>query len=184
MKDGTALFSVPSSLVDSFPNTSFTATLTLPSTTTLGFGYIANNKLKFALDVNYIGWHVYDTLSFDFEKNTSLLQDVHSPRMYKDTYIIRVGTQYQLKENFSVRGGMYFDRTPVKAGYLTPETPDANRIGITAGASWKITKKLNLDLSLLYIEGMKRTDTSIETEFSGTYKARAVAPGFAIEYLF
>ncbi len=184
MENGTADFIVPSSLADSFPNTSFKATLSLPSTTALGFGYILNEKIKLALDVNYIGWHVYDTLSFDFAKNTSVLADVHSPRMYQNTFIIRGGAQYKLKEKLLVRCGAYFDKTPVQAGYLTPETPDANKIGVTLGASWKVTEKIHLDFSFLYIEGMKRTDTNIETQFSGTYKAKAVAPGFAFEYLF
>ena len=184
MKDGSALFSVASALTDSFPNTTFKANLTLPSTTTIGFGYAVNEKTKVALDVNYIGWHVYDTLSFDFAKNTTLLKDVHSARMYKNTFIIRAGAQYHLKENLFIRGGMYFDKTPVQAGYLTPETPDANRIGLTAGASLKINNRLNIDFSLLYIEGMKRTDTNLETGFTGTYKAKAIAPGFAIEYKF
>ncbi|MBI4929686.1 MAG: outer membrane protein transport protein [Bacteroidetes bacterium] len=184
MENGTADFNVASALADSFPSTTFVATLTLPSTTTFGFGYVLNEKIKLALDINYIGWGVYDTLSFDFADNTELLKDVHSARMYKNTFIVRAGAQYHLKENIFLRGGAYFDKTPVQDGYLTPETPDANRIGLTAGASWRINKKLNLDFSLLYIEGMKRTDTNIEKDFSGTYKARAVAPGFAIEYLF
>ncbi|MBI3503168.1 MAG: outer membrane protein transport protein [Bacteroidetes bacterium] len=184
MKNGDANFTVASALADSFPPTTFNTTLTLPSTTTIGFGYIVNEKLKTALDINYIAWHVYDTLAFDFTNNTTLLKDVHSPRMYKNTFIIRGGVQYKMNGNIFLRGGIYFDKTPVQSGYLTPETPDANRLGVTAGLSWKANAHFNFDVSFLYIEGMKRTDTNIETQFSGTYKARAVAPGFAIEYLF
>ena len=80
--------------------------------------------------------------------------------------------------------GGYFDQTPVKDGYLTPETPDANKIGITAGCSFRITEKFHLDASFLYIEGMKRTDKNIETDFGGTYKTKALVPGISIEYVF
>ena len=73
--------------------------------------------------------------------------------MYKDAFIIRAGAQYHLKENLFIRGGMYYDMSPVKDGYLTPETPDANRIGLSMGASWKIANWCNLDLSLLYTKG-------------------------------
>jgi len=184
MKNGTANFTVPSSLTDSFPNTTFSSALTLPSTTTLGFGYIVNEKLKLALDINYIGWSVYDTLSFDFAHNTTLLKDVHSPRMYKNVFIFRAGAQYQLKEKLFVRCGAYFDMSPVPDGYITPETPDANRIGITTGASWRISGKFNLDFSFLYVQSMKRTDTNIEKQFSGTYKEKAVIPGIGLEFLF
>ena len=184
MKNGTANFTVPSSLADSFPSTTFASTLTLPSTTTLGFGYVVNEKLKLALDINYIGWNVYDTLAFDFAKNTTLLKDVHSPRMYKNVFIFRVGAQYQLKENIFVRCGTYIDLTPVSDGYVTPETPDANRLGVTAGASWRFAKKFNLDLSFLYVISKPRTDTNIETQFGGTYKEKALIPGIGVEFLF
>jgi len=80
--------------------------------------------------------------------------------------------------------GAYFDQSPVKAGYLTPETPDENKIGITAGITLNLTKMIHIDGSLLYIEGMKRTDTNIETGFGGTYKSKAVVPGIGLEWMF
>ena len=184
MTNGTANFTVPSALKDSFPNTTFSSTLTLPSTTTLGFGYVVNEKLKLALDINYVGWSVYDTLAFNFAKNTTLLKNVHSPRDYKNVFIYRVGAQYQLTQKVFVRCGAYFDSSPAPDGYITPETPDANKIGVTAGASWRISKKFNMDFSFLYIQSMKRFNTNIETKFSGTFQEKAVVPGIGIEYLF
>jgi len=181
---GNASFVVPSSLEEYFPATTFTATITMPHVLSFGVGFSPNDKLKLAFDVNQIGWNVYDTLSFHFADTTAKLQDIHSPRMYKNAFIIRAGSQYHLKENLFVRCGAYYDMSPVQDGYLTPETPDANRIGLSMGASWKVAKWFNLDLSLLYIEGMKRTDKNIETGYEGTYKTKAVVPGIAIEFLF
>ncbi|TAL61413.1 MAG: long-chain fatty acid transporter [Bacteroidetes bacterium] len=181
---GSASFVVPSSLEEYFPTTAFSASITMPHVLSFGTGFSPNEKLKIAFDVNHIGWHVYDTLAFDFADTTAKLQNIRSPRIYKDAFILRAGAQYQLKKNLSVRGGAYYDISPVQDGYLTPETPDANRIGLSMGASWKVAKKLNLDFSLLYIEGAKRSDKNIETEFEGTYKTKAVVPGIAIEFLF
>lgn len=182
--EGYASFVVPSSLEEYFPTTTFSASITMPHVLSFGAGFSPTEKLSLALDVNHVGWHVYDTLAFDFADTTSKLQNIRSPRMYKDAFIFRVGAQYLLKDNLTVRCGSYFDMSPVQDGYLTPETPDANRIGLSMGASWKVAKKINLDFSLLYIEGMKRTDKNIETDFGGTYKTKAVVPGFAIEFLF
>lgn len=184
VEGGTASFAVPSSLEEYFPATTFSANITMPAVLSFGVGFCPNEKLKFAFDVNTIGWSSYDTLSFHFADTTAKLQDVNSPRMYKDALIFRVGTQYRLKENLFVRAGTYYDISPVQDGYLTPETPDADRIGLSMGVSWKVAKRFNLDLSLLYIEGMKRTDKNIETQFEGIYKTKAVVPGFAIEFLF
>ncbi|MBA3971880.1 MAG: outer membrane protein transport protein, partial [Bacteroidetes bacterium] len=184
VNSGSADFVTPSSLAYKFPNTTFNTQLRLPQMATLGFGYTPNDKLKFALDINYVGWKSYDSLIIDFAENTDALKDIHSARMYKDSYIFRIGGQYQLTNKWTVRAGTYYDMSPVQDGYLTPETPDADKLGVTLGASYHITKKLHLDMSLLYIEGKQRTDTNLETGFTGTYKTKAVVPGVSLEYVF
>lgn len=181
---GTAEFETPASLDYKFPTTTFSTQIRLPQVATLGLGFSPNKKLKLAFDINFVGWKSYDSLVIDFADNTDALKDVHSPRMYKNSYIFRLGAQYQLNEKWTVRLGTYYDMTPVQAGYLTPETPDADKLGITAGASFKITKKIHIDASFLYIEGKQRTDTNLETDFSGTYKTRAMVPGVSLEYVF
>ncbi len=181
---GSAEFTVPSSVSNYFPTTTFSTGLSLPQVATLGLGYKFNSKLIVALDVNFIGWKSYDSLIIDFADNTDKLKDIHSAREYQNSYIFRLGAQYELNEKWSARLGAYYDMSPVKAGYLTPETPDADKIGITAGATFKVTKKIFVDASLLYIEGLKRTDTNLETQFGGTYKSKAVVPGIAISYVF
>jgi len=183
-KNSSAVFTVPSSLASYFPSTQFTSVIKLPLMATAGAGYVLNEKIKLAVDMNYVGWSSYDTLSFDFKDHTEKLADIHSPRKYKETFIIRGGMQYAWKPNITVRCGAYYDMAPVPNGYLTPETPDADRIGLTTGGSWKISKRINLDLSLLYIEGLKRTDKNIETQFEGTFKTRAIIPGLGFEVIF
>jgi len=181
---GKAEFDVPSSVAQYFPSTTFNTGLKLPQVATLGLGYKVSDKLTLALDVNFVGWKSYDSLIIDFSDNTDKLKDIHSPRLYKNSYIYRIGAQYQANQKWTVRLGAYYDKTPVKNGYITPETPDADKIGITAGITFKVTKKLFIDASLLYIEGMKRTDKNLETDFGGTFKSKAVVPGFALSYVF
>ncbi len=181
---GTADFTVPSSVGQYFPSTTFSTGLNLPQVATLGVGYKVNSKMTLALDVNFVGWKSYDSLIIDFADNTDKLKDIHSAREYQNSYIFRLGGQYELNEKWTARLGAYYDMSPVKAGYLTPETPDADKLGITAGATFKVTKKIFVDVSFLYIEGMKRTDTNLETQFGGTYKSKADVPAFALSYMF
>jgi long-chain fatty acid transport protein len=181
---GDAEFDVPSSLAEYFPRNKFSSQIRLPQVISLGAAYKASDKLKIAFDVNHVGWSSYDTLSIDFETNTDKLEDINSPRNYKDSFIFRAGGQYSFNEKITARAGAYYDMSPVPDGYLTPETPDANRIGVTTGATLSILEVVNIDVSLLYIEGMKRSDTNIETQFSGTYKNRSVVAGLGIEVVF
>jgi long-chain fatty acid transport protein len=72
----------------------------------------------------------------------------------------------------------------VPDGYVTPETPDADRIGITLGTTIQVSSHVNIDASLLYNEAKQRTDTNLETQFGGTYKTKTVVPGIGFEYKF
>ncbi len=183
VEKGTADFTVPNSLAEYFPSTTFTTAIKLPHVMNVGMG-ISTGRWKIAADANFVGWSSYDSLRIDFADNTDKLKDIASAREYQNSWIARLGVQYQLVARVAVRAGCYFDKSPVQDGYLTPETPDANRIGITAGSTIVLGKNLALDLSFLFVEGMERTDTNLETQFSGTYKSRLVAPGFGLTYQF
>lgn len=182
VKKGEATFTVPSALQTNFPNGEFTASLPLPQVLTLGLAYMPTEKLSFALDINYVGWKAYDTLSFDYENNTTSLIDTKSARMYKNTFAFRAGAQYKIDSHFAARLGLAYGITPVQNGYVTPETPDANRVNYTAGIGYE-TKHLKLDASFLFTH-LKRTDTNTETNLSGTFKTNVIAPGISIGYKF
>jgi len=183
-EDGKASFSVPSSLKDYFPSTNFSTSISLPQVINFGIGYDISDKTKLAFDFNSVGWSIYDSLIFDFKENTDKLEDIHSPRNYRNTMIFRLGVEHKQNEKITFRAGAYYDMTPVQDGYITPETPGANKIGITAGASLLISDHFNINLSFLYIEGAERTDTNLETGFGGTWKAKAFIPGVSMEYIF
>ncbi|MEX1003584.1 MAG: outer membrane protein transport protein [Crocinitomicaceae bacterium] len=178
---GTATFTVPASVDEKFPSGSFTSSLPLPQVLTFGLGVQANEKLALALDANYVGWNAYDTLAFDYENNTESLEDTKSARNYENTIAVRMGGQYKFTPKISARLGLAFAITPVQDGYVTPETPDANRINYTAGFGYKLNDKFQFDLSLLFTQ-VKRTDTNLETGLSGTFKTRVLAPGFSLSY--
>lgn len=181
--EGTATFTVPSSLTANFPSGTFSSALPLPQVATLGLAYKLNDKLAFALDVNYVGWKAYDTLAFDYAQNTASLVDTKSARNYKNTFAFRLGANYALSEKFDARLGLAYGLTPVQNGYVTPETPDANRINYTAGLGYKIGNHFQLDASVFFTH-LKRTDTNLETNLSGTFTTNVLAPGLAIIYKF
>ena len=181
--DGDAEFTVPSSLEEFFPTTKFSTSISLPSVMNFGVTHHINEKLLVAFDVNYVGWSSYDRLAFDFEDNTEKLEDLDSPRNYKDVFIIRTGIQYDINEKLTARGGFYYDITPVQDGYITPETPDASKAGITAGLSYRPSAKFGIDCSFIYI-GAQRTGINNETEFGGTWKSKALIPGIGFHYSF
>ena len=182
--EGDAMFSVPGYLEQYFPETKFSASINLPAVLSFGLGYKLNKKFSLAADVNFTGWSSYDSLRIDFESNTEKLEDISSARNYQDVFIYRLGAEYFMNEKITFRAGIYYDTSPVPDGYLTPETPDSDRIGCTAGAGFNLKNNLRMDVSLLYNETQKRTDTNLETGFSGTYQTKTVIPGIGFSYMF
>lgn len=181
---GTATFTnIPAFFANRFPSggkTTFKAKLPLPQVFNVGIAYKPMPNLTVSAEANYIGWSAYDSLIFDYADNT--LPDTRSARLYKDITTIRVGAEYMLN-NLAIRGGAYFGPTAVSAGHLTPETPDADRIGLTFGLGYKVGN-LGIDAAFLYITTDKRQDTNSETQLSGTFQTKAIIPSISVSYGF
>ncbi len=187
LDEGTASFDVPDVLIGStsFPaETKFNAELPLPANLVFGAGYKVSDKLTLALDLQYVFWSTYDSLNFDFEFNSPSLADSKNARNYENTLVYRLGAEYKVTDKFMGRAGFAYDSTPITKGYLTPETPGANKFNYTLGLSYKFTEGLSVDVSFLFIKAQERKDGYADANFYGTYNTTAVIPGFGINYSF
>ncbi len=182
--NGSATFSnIPTALSSTFPNTTFTTELPLPSEAGVGFAYKANKDFTVGVDVNYTFWNSFESLGFDYADNTSALVDDPSPRNYENAWAFRAGFQYDASRRVSVRAGAFFDQTPVQNGYVNPELPDNDKVGISMGGTYWLEDRISIDFSLLYEDVIKRRDINTETQLSGTYKTKVIIPGVGISYL-
>lgn len=184
MDKGTAKFTVPQSVSAMFPNTTFKATLPMPANLVLGVGYQVNDKLLLAVDLQYVFWDAYKELNFDFATETQSLKDSKNLRNFENTLVYRVGAEYKLSNKLIARAGGAYDPTPIPKDYLSPETPGANKINVTAGLSYAMNNRLTLDVSFLYIKALEREDGYKPSEFYGTYNTNALIPGFGLNYSF
>lgn len=181
--DGNAIFNVPASLQSSFPQpNTFSSTIPLPATNSIGLGFYPSSKWILAFDMNLINWSVYKTLSFNYSSTTSLLQNTHSPRNYQDAVSLRGGAQYKATDKLALRFGGGYASTAVRDGYVTPEAPDANRVYGTLGLGYTMAKHLDLDISFEYEHLLSRTQTNIASQLSGTFETNVYIPGISLAY--
>lgn len=179
---------IPTSLQSNFPDTTFDADLVLPAELTIGVAYDFDPNTTLAFDINRTYWGAYKNLNIKFNNGagTSL-----NPRNYEDANIYRFGVRHKLKNNekLTVRGGIYFDNSPIQNGFFSPETPRNDSIGYTAGASYKATERMELDFSFLHLtfkefEGsydhINQSGTLIS--FGGDYKSAVTTIGFGLNY--
>ncbi len=181
---GDADFTVDPALESSFPDTKFDSELPLPSTSSLGVAYQVNDDLLVSIEGNFVGWDAYESLDFDFEEETASLKDSENPRNYESQLIIRAGAQYSVMDNLNVRGGVYYDPSPIKDDLFNPETPNTDNLGLTLGGSYSINENLTIDASFLYIYGFERESSYEPSGFGGKYKTRSYIPGIGVNYKF
>lgn len=177
---------IPDSLKTTYFDTTFNADLILPAELTVGVSYDLNSDLVLALDINRTYWSAYENLDVHFN---SVAGTSYNPRNYNDANIVRLGAQYAMDEDLTLRAGIYFDNSPIGDGYYTPETARADSTGYTAGASYKISKQMELDFSFLLLEFDEFNgsydyydQSGTLVSFSGDYKSSVTTIGFGLNY--
>ena len=201
----------------SFTATNFTATLPLPAVANVGIGVSPTDKLTIGFDASLTFWSAYRTLDFAFSGDngnaaatakpgestagrvgnttangvTTFNTSSSSKRYYQDALAFRLGGQYKVDDKLTVRLGTSYDMTAVKDGYVGPETPDADRVIATAGASYQITDHLGVDASFLFEAFLERTqsqkdlvDSGTADRVAGTYRTNVYVPGLGLHYKF
>jgi long-chain fatty acid transport protein len=186
--EATATFdNIPNSPGTPFADTNASAELPLPAEMTVGLSYEFCDKWLFAFDLNTTFWGVYESLDIDFENPA--IPDSFNARNYKNSINARFGLQYEASDKFTLRGGYYYDQSPVQAGYFAPETPRNDSNNYTAGLSFKVNERLDIDASFLYVHSIEVDasydyyfESGVAAPFAGTYKTNAFVPGLGVTY--
>ncbi len=170
----------------------FKAQLPLPSNLTVGASYRPNNKLQFALDLQMVGWGVYESLDVKFTEEVLGGYSINAEKNYKNTMTARLGAEYAVSPRWDLRAGVYFDQTPVQDNYYNPETPGMSKVGTSVGFSYEAFSGFSIDFSALYIAGISREGsytspnplTGKDDVFKGKYGTSAFAPSIGLSYNF
>lgn len=184
---------VPTVVIPPLDAGTFEAELPMPATLTVGVSFKPIEKLVLDFDLQWVNWAVYDSLIVQFSQEVLGGYSVRAPKKYNNTFIYRVGAQYSLTDRFDVRGGAYFDESPVNSDYLNPETPSMNKLGLTAGLSFKPIPVLSIDAAFLYTLGFGRSgsypmvydkngERIKEKDFKGSYEVQAWSPSIGISF--
>ncbi len=184
VKQGSASFSVPSSLAANFPNTFFTTEIPLPGVLTVGAGYKITKKLTVQGDVVFAQWKTYDSLKFDFKHTTEVLQGSSEPRDYKNTVAFRLGGHYHIAPAIAVMAGGAYDPSPAQDHLVAPDAVDADRMSLSCGVSYRPLPQLTVLAALNYTTTKKREAAYEPANFQGAYQIKTVIPGLAVSYDF
>ncbi|HGE6107839.1 TPA: outer membrane protein transport protein [Vibrio cholerae] len=121
-----------------------------------GYHRIENTAFAVHYSIQYIGWSAFDKLEF---KNQSISE---KPYEWKDGWHYSIGGTYYLNRDWTLRTGYMYD-TSAQDKITSISVPDSDRQWLSAGFTYHIDDKSNIDLGLTYLMGK---DVKVEEKTS------------------
>ena len=156
----------------------------LPASLALGIAHAPQDGIWLCLEVHYTGWQVLDSIVFQFEEALPNNLNFDSHTNWQAAWSYRMGAEILISRTFRLMLGSYFDTSPVQEGFVSPELPDANRIGLTGGLTIQLSPLLEIDVAAMFETTGERTATFIEKGFAGIYQTNTGAISMGIKYAF
>ncbi|MEQ9865172.1 long-chain fatty acid transporter FadL [Pectobacterium aroidearum] len=98
----------------------------------------------------YTSWSQFQELRATGSNGQTLFQKDES---FHDVYRIALGTTYYHDDNWTFRGGIAFDDSPVPADKRSISIPDQDRFWLSAGATYAFNKDMSVDVGVSYMRG-------------------------------
>lgn len=190
--DGDGTSTGPVQAKSLLPSGSISAKLSAPSNLVFGLAVLPTEKLTLTADVQFVGWSSYDKLQLTFndvlDENGDKLVET-GIRDYENSYIARLGCEYMLNLDWTLRGGLLYDVNPIKDERVDPTLPDSDRLGLNVGFGYKITDNISVDIAYFFLRFTERKITnSLESysdgvaPFNGVYNSTAHLFGLNFSY--
>ena len=96
----------------------------MPDTANVSMFHQFNNQWDLMADVQYTGWSSIQQLQI--VRSTGAILST-TPENFRDTWRFSVGANYRYSRQWTFRGGLAFDQTPVRDAERTPRLPDNDR---------------------------------------------------------
>ncbi|MER3383384.1 MULTISPECIES: long-chain fatty acid transporter FadL [Pectobacterium] len=98
----------------------------------------------------YTSWSQFQELKATGSNGQTLFQKDES---FHDVYRIALGTTYYHDDNWTFRGGIAFDDSPVPADKRSISIPDQDRFWLSAGTTYAFNKDMSVDVGVSYMRG-------------------------------
>jgi long-chain fatty acid transport protein len=156
--DGGANFTAPAAFSEKIVDQNVATTLTLPDRVALGVA-LRRGRFTGFLDAELVRWSVRESTTIDFAEPQTT--DVVQMNDWHDTWAVRGGVEHT-RGRLALRGGAYWDPSPVPSATLSPSSPDANRLGLTVGAGWQLGDTWSVDVAFEHMQLLERGSSGDE----------------------
>jgi long-chain fatty acid transport protein len=149
---GTASFSnVPELFLQSglFSSTSASANIETPDTATLSFDQDLSRAWDISATASYTRWDSFNQIEVLFANPNQ--PPATTPEDYRNTWFGSVGTDWHYNAQWTFRGGLGWDESPVPNSTRNARLPDANRTWLALGLSYAPTPSTTLSFGYAHL---------------------------------
>lgn len=133
-------------------DTRVTADVELPAILNLSYFTRLNDRWDLLADAQWTRWSTIERLTF-VRADGSVLKS--TPDFFRNTWKLALGANYRYNPQWTLRGGLAFDASPVQLAYRTALLPDSDRTWVTLGARYTANPKLTVDVGAAYVVARK-----------------------------
>ncbi len=155
MTDGAGLGAAIRGATGIFADTTERAKLTTPDLVEAGVRKAIDDRWTALLEVDWTGWSAFNNLNV-VAANPAQPGDLTNSQWH-DAWMAAIGAEYAASEDWSLKCGFAYDGSPIPDSTEGPRIPDADRYWISAGATYRASKALDLKLTLSHLFNDQRT---------------------------
>lgn len=123
------------------------AELNLPAIVELGIAQELTPKLTLLGELSWYGWNNFEEIRVRRPGQPDSVVEQN----YQNSWAFAIGAQYEINEQWTVRGGVQYDQTPTEGGYRSTRTPDGDRTWLTAGLTYALNDSFVIDAAYAHI---------------------------------
>jgi long-chain fatty acid transport protein len=124
-----------------------TTDTTLPGWFALSAEYRSAPDWTWVADLAWTHWDRIQELTLGYASGVAMTLPLH----FQNARRIGVGVHYQWADRLLLRAGTAFEESPVTEAHRSPRVPDTNRVWLSVGAGYRLTKNMHLDFGYGHI---------------------------------
>ncbi|TRX76565.1 outer membrane protein transport protein [Pseudomonas mangiferae] len=138
---------------------SASAQMDVPASAALDWVHRFDDRFSLGTSLAWTQWSSFEDLTLKSHGNTI----VSIPYNYRDTWMVSLGGDYRVTDQWTLRAGVAYDQTPTRDSTRDPRIPDGNRRFLSLGASYRFQSLPSLSLDAAYSRQFVQ-DARLKTE--------------------
>jgi long-chain fatty acid transport protein len=119
-----------------------------PATATASLTQRITPDLDVMFDVQWTNWETFDKLLVQRDDTTPLTNQAEN---WSNTWFAALGASWRVTDQWTLRSGIAYDKTPMKDEFRTARLPDQDRYWLSVGFGYKFTEALSMDAGYTHV---------------------------------